>query len=307
MLDPVQTGILPVPVHQFLVRSFLTDSSVFQYDDVSRIHDVPQGMGDDQHRLSGAQIGDGLMNTVFVPGVQRRCRLIQDHHRGVLQDRSGDAQALPFPSGEGPAVLRQDRIVSFRQFLDKLIASCQLRSAAHFLFGGIRVPDPDVVEDAVMEQDHILIHIGDLLVIVLRPDPAYIRAVHEDLSPVRIPEPRHQIGHGGLSRPRFPDDGSDVPDWLTLTPEDEIEDNAFTGEVNVGIEVEPLPEGLAGRKAVVRFSIRSVFPPSEPCARRVMELLNAKPETTLFVGDREDKDGASAKAVGARFLLIDDL
>lgn len=47
--------------------------------------------------------------------------------------------------------------------------------------------------------------------------------------------------------------------------------------------------------------------PSEPCARRVMELLNAKPETTLFVGDREDKDGASAKAVGARFLLIDDL
>lgn len=47
--------------------------------------------------------------------------------------------------------------------------------------------------------------------------------------------------------------------------------------------------------------------PSEPCVRRVMELLNAKPETTLFVGDREDKDGASAKAVGARFLLIDDL
>ena len=44
--------------------------------------------------------------------------------------------------------------------------------------------------------------------------------------------------------------------------------------------------------------------PSEPCARRVLEMLEAKPETTLFVGDREDKDGASAKAVGARFLLI---
>ena len=47
--------------------------------------------------------------------------------------------------------------------------------------------------------------------------------------------------------------------------------------------------------------------PSEPCARRVMEMLGAKPETTLFVGDREDKDGESAKAVGARFLLIGDL
>ena len=44
--------------------------------------------------------------------------------------------------------------------------------------------------------------------------------------------------------------------------------------------------------------------PSEPCARCVMEMLQAKPETTLFVGDRDDKDGASARSVGAKFLLI---
>lgn len=44
--------------------------------------------------------------------------------------------------------------------------------------------------------------------------------------------------------------------------------------------------------------------PSEPCVRRVLELLNADPKTTLFVGDRDDKDGASARAVGAKFLLI---
>lgn len=44
--------------------------------------------------------------------------------------------------------------------------------------------------------------------------------------------------------------------------------------------------------------------PSEPCARRLLEMLGAKPETTLFVGDRDDKDGASARAVGAKFLQI---
>lgn len=44
--------------------------------------------------------------------------------------------------------------------------------------------------------------------------------------------------------------------------------------------------------------------PSEPCARRVLEMLQATPKTTLFVGDREEKDGASAKAVGAKFLLL---
>ena len=44
--------------------------------------------------------------------------------------------------------------------------------------------------------------------------------------------------------------------------------------------------------------------PSEPCARKVLELLHADPKTTLFVGDRDEKDGASARAVGAKFLLI---
>jgi len=44
--------------------------------------------------------------------------------------------------------------------------------------------------------------------------------------------------------------------------------------------------------------------PSEPAARRVLEMMNAKPEETLFVGDRDEKDGASARSVGARFLLV---
>jgi len=44
--------------------------------------------------------------------------------------------------------------------------------------------------------------------------------------------------------------------------------------------------------------------PSEPCARRVLEMLEADPKTTLFVGDRDDKDGESARNAGAKFLLI---
>ena len=46
--------------------------------------------------------------------------------------------------------------------------------------------------------------------------------------------------------------------------------------------------------------------PCEACARKVLEMLKAQPETTLFVGDRDDKDGASARSVGARFLLVEN-
>lgn len=44
--------------------------------------------------------------------------------------------------------------------------------------------------------------------------------------------------------------------------------------------------------------------PSEACARRVLEMLHAAPETTLFVGDRDEKDGESARMIGAKFLLV---
>lgn len=44
--------------------------------------------------------------------------------------------------------------------------------------------------------------------------------------------------------------------------------------------------------------------PSKPCAQRVMDMLHADPKTTLFIGDRDDKDGEAARSVGARFVLV---
>lgn len=44
--------------------------------------------------------------------------------------------------------------------------------------------------------------------------------------------------------------------------------------------------------------------PSKPCAEKVMKMLDADPRTTLFVGDRDEKDGETARIVGAKFLLI---
>lgn len=44
--------------------------------------------------------------------------------------------------------------------------------------------------------------------------------------------------------------------------------------------------------------------PSKACAQQVLDRLGAKAETTLFVGDRDEKDGEAARNVGAHFLLI---
>lgn len=44
--------------------------------------------------------------------------------------------------------------------------------------------------------------------------------------------------------------------------------------------------------------------PTKAAAQKVLEALKADPKTTLFVGDREEKDGAAAKAVGANYLKV---
>lgn len=44
--------------------------------------------------------------------------------------------------------------------------------------------------------------------------------------------------------------------------------------------------------------------PSQTAAKKVLALLGADPKTTLFVGDRDDTDGETARLVGAKFLKI---
>ena len=46
--------------------------------------------------------------------------------------------------------------------------------------------------------------------------------------------------------------------------------------------------------------------PAKASVMKVMKALSAKPETTLFIGDRDEKDGAAARAVGAHYLIIKD-
>jgi len=44
--------------------------------------------------------------------------------------------------------------------------------------------------------------------------------------------------------------------------------------------------------------------PSREAAQKLLAMLKAAPKTTLFVGDRDDTDGETARLVDARFLLV---
>ena len=53
--------------------------------------------------------------------------------------------------------------------------------------------------------------------------------------------------------------GDDLPDWLTITLEDQMEDDEFTGVVNAEVYADPLPNGVRHREAVVRFEYPGAY------------------------------------------------
>ena len=44
--------------------------------------------------------------------------------------------------------------------------------------------------------------------------------------------------------------------------------------------------------------------PAKASSQQILNILGVKAERTLFIGDRDDTDGATARAVGAKFYLI---
>lgn len=46
--------------------------------------------------------------------------------------------------------------------------------------------------------------------------------------------------------------------------------------------------------------------PEKSLIEDLLKILNAKPETTLFIGDRDDKDGEAARRVGAMYMRVQE-
>ena len=53
--------------------------------------------------------------------------------------------------------------------------------------------------------------------------------------------------------------GEDVPEWLSIELTDGEEDGEFNNHVNAKVTAEPLPEGVTGREAVVRFEFPGAY------------------------------------------------
>ncbi|ALK97791.1 hypothetical protein AB595_18195 [Massilia sp. WF1] len=87
------------------MRALLDDASMFHDDDGVGVHDGRQPVRDDQDAALARQPFQFARDRAFRYRIQGRGRLVEDQDRRVLQDRAGDADALPFAAREHHAAL----------------------------------------------------------------------------------------------------------------------------------------------------------------------------------------------------------
>ena len=91
--------------NEIVMASLFDDVSIIENDDLVRIGDGSQAMGDDDYRFACAKGSDCSLDERFVLRVERSRGFVKEDHGGVFQEGTRDGEALALPSGQSGAVL----------------------------------------------------------------------------------------------------------------------------------------------------------------------------------------------------------
>ena len=99
---------------QLLMGAPLHDAALVQHQDLVSVADGLQPVGDHQHRFLPGQCLYGSLELILILRVHIGGGLIENDYGGVLQQASGDGDALFLTAGEGGSALADHRVVSIR-------------------------------------------------------------------------------------------------------------------------------------------------------------------------------------------------
>jgi hypothetical protein len=139
-------------------------------------------------------------------GVQPRRRLVEDQDRGVPDERAGDGQPLPLPSGQGRGPLAEDGVVAIGHGRDEVVGGRLLGRGDDVLGRRPLAAVGDVLRHGAAQQQRLLQHHADLLPQGVEGELPDVQAVDEDGARVRVVQPRQELGDRALARAAVSDE-----------------------------------------------------------------------------------------------------
>ena len=135
--------------------------SVVQNDDLIRMHDGGDPLGDDDLRAAGQAPGKPLPDLRLCGRVHRAGGIVQDQHLRLLQNRPGDAEPLFLAAGHIHATLPQIRLITVFQPVDEFVHTGDPAGLLYFLPRCVFLSPAEIVDHRAGKQRIFLQHHGD--------------------------------------------------------------------------------------------------------------------------------------------------
>ena len=281
---------------QLFVPSLRCHAPFVHHDYLVCPHDRRKPVGNHHERLSRHEPADGALHRRLALGVGVCRRLVQNHHVGVLQDRPRNRDALALPAGKPCAGLARRRAVALRQTFDEVVGTCGARGHLHLDVRRLRPAHADVVRDRRIEQKRVLGHVGDMLHELIEGDVAHVAPAVANRAAAGVPEPGHQLRHGGFAGAGRSDDRRHGARFRVEGHAMEHLGALVVGERHVlegerlARQLDPLRRtGQLGRSQEVPDHVQTRIHPRD-LARRLRELENA-PDEAQRDGDAHHEGG----------------
>jgi hypothetical protein len=202
-----ELGIQAVARQQLGMGADVDDAAGLHHHDAVGAQHGGQAVGDHQRGAPGHQPFQRLLHHVLALGVEGRGGLVEQQHRGVLQQGAGDGDALLLAAGEPRATLAELALVALRQGADELVGLGQPRRAQDVLAARLQPAVADVLGRRGGEDHRVLRHQGDLAAQGQRVELAQVDAVEGDTALLRVVEAQQQLQHAALAGARGADQG----------------------------------------------------------------------------------------------------
>lgn len=168
-------------------------------------------MGDDKHGFVPDQLLQRQLHLMFVFRVGIGRGLVQHQNRRIFEDRPCHGDPLLLTAGKIHAAFSDQRIVTIRQLLDKLVTLGGFGRGIDLFLGCPRLSGGKIVVERIGKQEGILKNKGHTVHQILRFHLPHIHAADADTARTHIPEPWNQLGNGGFAAAGGADDGCDLP------------------------------------------------------------------------------------------------
>ena len=177
------------------MRALLDDLTVLEHQDLIGARDGAQPVCNHEGGAAGAQTAQSFLDEVLTFRIQRRGRFVENQHPRIAQNGTGDRHPLTLAAGQLHAAFADDRVVLLRKALNELVRVRDFRHGHHFILRGSGLGEGDVLHHGAVEQEIVLHDHAQMTTILAQFELGHRRAVHFDLSLLRLGKRHDQRDH----------------------------------------------------------------------------------------------------------------